>query len=81
MPIRLTALVSLTSSASTFSLSVHRAGDLFVVPRPDQGRLELHDRSWAVEGPVAWRAGGAGWSHTEYPEFELPGIALRPRES
>jgi hypothetical protein len=81
MPIRRTALLSLTSSASTFSLSVHRAGDLFVVPRPDQGRLELHNLSWAFGGPFAWRAGGAGWSHTEYPEFELPGIALRPRES
>lgn len=74
------ALVSLTSSTSTYRLSVHRAGDLFVVADAADGRLLLYDRAQSAAEPVAWRRAGSGWSHVEFPEFEFPGIAIRPHE-
>ena len=72
MPCRAIKLVSLTSSASTFALSVHRAGDLFVAPRPADGRLELHDRSRSDAGPIAWRAGGRRLVARGVPRVRAP---------
>jgi hypothetical protein len=78
MSVRSAPLVSLTSSTSTFSLSVHHAGDLFVAADPGDGRLRLYDRARSPDTPVAWHTENGGWSHVEFPDFQLPGIAIRP---